>query len=208
MWQSNINRCKKNNFRIMDFSSVQNLGSSLPLIYLTAFIALLAGSAVIVGKQVLKNRVLENDLGKLEKRVLADDCTAQEYYALASIYLDKRLFVQAIKLLQKALKNKSTAAEGESIAANEFAPVHNALGYAYECQEQFDLAIRNYKEAIKQDPNYVTAMNNLGHAYEQKKLMSQALESYEQALALDPKNETASRRVTSLRRRLVTTTNS
>jgi tetratricopeptide (TPR) repeat protein len=192
----------------MDFSSVQNLGSSLPLIYLTAFIALLAGSAVIVGKQVLKNRVLENDLGKLEKRVLADDCTAQEYYALASIYLDKRLFVQAVKLLQKALKNKSTAAEGESIEANEFAPVHNALGYAYECQEQFDLAIRNYKEAIKQDPTYVTAMNNLGHAYEQKKLMSQALESYEQALALDPKNETADRRITSLRRRLVTTSNS
>jgi tetratricopeptide (TPR) repeat protein len=185
----------------MDFSSIQNLGSSLPLIYLTAFIILLAGSAVIVGQQVLKNRVLENDLGKLEKRVLADDCTSQEYYALASIYLDKSLFVQAIKLLQKALKDKS-------IEANEFAPVHNALGYAYECQEQFDLAIRNYKEAIKQDPGYVTAMNNLGHAYEQKKLMSQALESYEQALALDPKNETADRRITSLRRRLVTTTNS
>ncbi len=210
MWQGYINRCKKNNFKIMDFSSVQNLGSSLPLIYLTAFIALLAGSAVIVGKQVLKNRILENDLGKLEKRVLADDCTAQEYYALASIYLDKKLFVQAIKLLQKALKNKSTEGElsAAAIAANEFAPVHNALGYAYECQEQFDLAIRNYKEAIKQDPTYVTAMNNLGHAYEQKKLMSQALESYEQALALDPKNETADRRITSLRRRLVTTTNS
>jgi tetratricopeptide (TPR) repeat protein len=191
----------------MDFSSIQNLGSSLPLIYLTAFITLLAGSAVIVGQQVIKSRVLENDLGKLEKRVLADDCTAQEYYALASIYLDKKLFVQAVKLLQKALKNKSTAAEGESIDINEFAPVHNALGYAYECQEQFDLAIRNYKEAIKQDPAYVTAMNNLGHAYEQKKLMSQALESYEQALALEPTNETASRRITSLRRRLVTTTN-
>ena len=199
----------------MNFSSIQDLGSSLPLIYLTAFIALLAGSAVIVGKQVLKNRVLENDLGKLEKRVLADDCTAQEYYALASIYLDKRLFVQAVKLLQKALKNKSTAAENESITegaskaidSNDFAPVHNALGYAYECQEQFDLAIRNYKEAIKQDPAYVTAMNNLGHAYEQKKLMSQALESYEQALALEPKNETANQRVTSLRRRLVTTNN-
>jgi tetratricopeptide (TPR) repeat protein len=187
----------------MDFSSVQSLGSSLPLVYLTAFIALLAGSAVIVGKQVLKNRVLENDLGKLEKRVMADDCTAQEYYALASIYLDKRLFVQAVKLLQKALKSAPTTADGESI--NDYAPVHNALGYAYECQEQFDLAIRNYKEAIKQDPTYVTAMNNLGHAYEQKKLMSQALESYEQALALEPKNETAKRRIESLRRRLVTT---
>ncbi len=118
----------------MDFSSVQNLGSSLPLIYLTAFILLLVGSAVVVGKQVLKNRVLENDLGKLEKRVLADDCTAQEYYALASIYLDKRLFVQAVKLRQKVLKSKSVDAESEDsvIEADNFAPVHNALGYAYE----------------------------------------------------------------------------
>ena len=74
------------------------------------------------------------------------------------------------------------------------------------CRDEDDVAIRNYKEAIKQDPNYVTAMNNLGHAYEQKKLMSQALESYEQVLALEPENETASRRVVSLRRRLVTTT--
>jgi Tfp pilus assembly protein PilF len=77
------------------------------------------------------------------------------------------------------------------------------LGYAYECQEQYDVAIRNYKEAIKQDPNYVTAMNNLGHAYEQKKLTTQALEMYEQALAIEPQNETATRRAESLRRRLV-----
>jgi tetratricopeptide (TPR) repeat protein len=181
----------------MDFSSVQDLGSSLPLVYLVAFISLLAGSAVVVVRQVLKSRTLESDLSKLEKRVIADDCTSQEYYALASIYLDKKLFVQAVKLLQKALKDKT-------LAANDFAPVHNALGYAYECQEQYDLAIRNYKEAIKQDPVYVTAMNNLGHAYEQKKLMPQALDMYEQAVALEPDNEIANRRLVSLRRRLVT----
>jgi tetratricopeptide (TPR) repeat protein len=180
----------------MDFSSWPNLGTSLPIAYLIAFVALLSVSAVIVLRQVLKNRLIENELGKLEKRVKEADCTSVEYYALASIYLDKKLFVQAVALLQKALKDKS-------IPANGFAPVHNALGYAYECQEQYDLAIRNYKEAISQDPSYVTAMNNLGHAYEQKKLNSQALEMYEQTLALDPKNETADRRVVSLRRRLV-----
>jgi tetratricopeptide (TPR) repeat protein len=183
----------------MDFSSVQDLGSSLPLVYLVAFISLLAGAAVVVLRQVLKSRTLENDLSKLEKRVIAEDCTSQEYYALASIYLDKKLFVQAVKLLQKALKNKT-----DELEPDDFAPVHNALGYAYECQEQYDLAIRNYKEAIKQDPGYVTAMNNLGHAYEQKKLMSQALATYEQAVAIEPKNEIANRRLTSLRRRLVT----
>lgn len=170
--------------------------ANLPLIYLVAFVALLAGSAVVVLRQVLKNRAIENDLAKLEKRVKEPTCTGPEYYALASIYLDKRLFVQAVILLQKALKDKSTEADN-------FAPVYNALGYAYECQEQYDLAIRNYKEAISQEPGYVTAINNLGHAYEQKKLTTQALEMYEKVLEIDPKNETASRRATSLRRRMV-----
>jgi tetratricopeptide (TPR) repeat protein len=65
------------------------------------------------------------------------------------------------------------------------------------------MAIRQYKEAIKLEPEYVMAMNNLGHAYEQKKLMSQALGIYEQALELEPENETAKRRSLSLRRQLI-----
>jgi tetratricopeptide (TPR) repeat protein len=170
--------------------------ANLPLVYLIAFVALLAGSAVVVLRQVLKNRAIENDLAKLEKRVKESDCTGPEYYALASIYLDKRLFVQAVTLLKKALKDKS----GEQ---DNFSPVYNALGYAYESQEQYDLAIRHYKDAIAQDPGYVTAINNLGHAYEQKKLTAQALEMYEKALELEPANEIANRRATSLRRRLV-----
>jgi tetratricopeptide (TPR) repeat protein len=181
----------------MDFPNLSDMVSSLPLVYLAAFVALLAVAGVVVTREVLKNRAIESDLAKLEKKVKSADCLAEDYYALASIYLDKKLFVQAVILLNKALKCKDTN-------SNDFAPVHNALGYAYECQEQYDVAIRNYKEAIKQDPNYVTAMNNLGHAYEQKKLTSQALEIYEQALQIEPKNETANRRVESLRRRLVT----
>ena len=83
------------------------------------------------------------------------------------------------------------------------APVYNALGYAYFGQEQYDMAIRQYKEAIKIEPGYIMAMNNLGHAYEQKKLVSQALETYDRVLEIDSKNDTAKRRSETLRRRLV-----
>ncbi len=48
------------------------------------------------------------------------------------------------------------------------AKIYNALGFAYFTQEQYDIAIRQYKEALKIDPNYVIAYNNLGHAYEKK----------------------------------------
>jgi tetratricopeptide (TPR) repeat protein len=122
--------------------------------------------------------------------------TAQEYYELGSIYLDKKVFAQAIALFQKALKS-------EDLPETESALIYNALGFAYFAQEQYDLAIRNYKDALKADPNYVTALNNLGHAYERKQLSGPALEAYEQALKVDPDNATAKRRAESLRKRFV-----
>lgn len=175
------------------------LKENLPIIYLVAFLLLLAVAGVSVAIQIFKTRKIESSLGKLENKIKNQAGTAQEYYELGSIYLDKKLFVRAIAMLQKALK-------AEGLEPEQQAPVYNALGYAYFAQEQYDLAIRQYKEAIKLEPEYVVAINNLGHAYEQKKLTSQALEMYEQALNLDPKNVTAKRRSESLRRRLVTTT--
>ena len=74
------------------------------------------------------------------------------------------------------------------------------MGYVYFAQEQYDLAIRQYKEAIKLKPDYVSALNNLGHAYEKKKLNAQALEMYEATLKLAPNNPVAKRRAESLRR--------
>ncbi|MGL4377140.1 MAG: tetratricopeptide repeat protein, partial [Microcoleaceae cyanobacterium] len=80
------------------------------------------------------------------------------------------------------------------------------LGFAHFSQEQYDMAIRQYKEAIKFKPDYVTALNNLGHAYERKKLTSSALEIYEESLKYEPNNDTAKRRSESLRKRVVSTT--
>jgi tetratricopeptide (TPR) repeat protein len=180
----------------MDFSD-----RNLLLIYLTAFLLLLGVAAFFVIKQIIKTQKIENALKKLEKKLKNERGTIPEYYELGSIYLEKKMFSQAIIMLKQAIKV-------EDGASPEMSPVYNALGYAYFGQEQYDLAIRQYKEAIKLEPEYVMAMNNLGHAYEQKKLMSQALDIYEQALALEPKNETAQRRSDSLRRRLVVSSKS
>jgi tetratricopeptide (TPR) repeat protein len=110
--------------------------------------------------------------------------------------LDKKLYTQAALYLQQALKQ----VDGEEL--ENAALVHNALGYAYFAQEQYDLAIRNYREALKIAPDYVTALNNLGHSYERKQLMKQAMETYESALALEPTNPTAKRRAASLQKRM------
>lgn len=136
-------------------------------------------------------------LSRLQAKLSKEKGTAQEHYELGSIYLSKKLFTQAIAQFQQALKAEDIEQE-ENIA-----PIYNGLGYAYFGQEQYDLAIRNYKEALSIGPDYIAALNNLGHAYERKKLTAQALEAYEQALARAPNNQVSKRRAESLRRRMV-----
>jgi len=170
------------------------MDNKLAIVYLSIFIGLLAFAGVFVFRQVFKTRKLESALSRLKKKLDKEKGTAQEYYELASIFSEKKVFTQAIPLFQKALK--AAEEEGEE----SIAPVYNALGYAYFAQEQYDLAIRQYKEAIKLKPDYVSALNNLGHAYERKKLNAQALEMYEQTLKFSPNNPIAKRRAESLRR--------
>lgn len=169
------------------------MDNNLAVVYLSVFIGILAFAAVSVFREIFKSRKRENALSRLRKKLDKEKGTAQEYYELASIYSEKKVFAQAIPLFQKAIK---AAVEEEE----EIAPIYNGLGYTYFAQEQYDLAIRQYKEALKYKPDYVTALNNLGHAYERKKLTAPALEMYEEALKLAPNNTTAKRRAQSLRR--------
>jgi tetratricopeptide (TPR) repeat protein len=170
------------------------MDSNLAIIYLSILVGLLLFIAINIFRQIWKTRKLESSFARLQKKLTKEQGTAQEYYELGSIYTEKKIYSQAITLFQKALK--AAEQEGEK----NIAPIYNGLGYVYFAQQQYDLAIRNYKEALKNKPDYVTALNNLGHAYEKKKLNAQALQSYEEALKYDPKNSTAKRRAESLRR--------
>ncbi len=172
------------------------MNDNLPIIYVSLLLALLAVTALAVFRQILKTRKIESSLSRLENKLKQEKGAAQEYYELGGIYLDKKLYAQAITLFQKGLK------AGE-IEDENMALLYNGLGYAYFAQEQYDLAIRNYKEALKHNPEYIMALNNLGHAYELKKLTAQALETYEETLKYDPNNPTAKRRAESLRKRFV-----
>lgn len=169
-----------------------------PVLYISLLLVLLSSAAFFVARQVLKTRKVESALSRLQSKLNKEKGTAEEYYELGSILLDKRLFSQAINQFQKAIKLETL--EGQDLAA-----VYNAIGFAYFAQEQYDLAIRQYKEALKLLPEYVTALNNLGHAYERKQLAAQALEIYEESLKIEPTNQTAKRRAEALRKRLVPT---
>ena len=171
------------------------MNNLLPVSYLLILVGILVGVGWIIFRQVLKTQKSETRLSKLQSRLNDKPGTAQDYYELSGIYLDKKLYNQAVVQLQKALKAKGLKRKEDA------APIHNALGYSYFAQEQYDLAIRQYKEALKLSPAYVVALNNLGHVYERKQLTSQALDAYETVLKHDPKNGTAKRRVNVLQRR-------
>ncbi|MBD2019624.1 tetratricopeptide repeat protein, partial [Leptolyngbya sp. FACHB-36] len=127
------------------------MSTAYPTIYLSLLLVLLAIAAVAIVRQVLKTRRTENALSRLQAKLTKEKGTAQEYYELGGIYLDKKVFAQAIGLFQKALK-------ADDLDEAESPLIYNALGFAYFAQEQYDLAIRNYKEALKVDPTYVTAL--------------------------------------------------
>lgn len=166
-----------------------------PIVYIAVLVVILLAAGVSVLKEVIKTRKLESALSRLQNKLKEGTGTAAEHYELGSVYLDKKLFAQAIPQFQKAIKLREL--EGADIAA-----VYNALGYAYFAQEQYDLAVRHYKDALKNYPDYVVALNNLGHVYEKKSLTTKAIEAYETALILDPKNDTAKRRAEALKKRV------
>jgi tetratricopeptide (TPR) repeat protein len=166
-----------------------------PIVYIAVLVVILLAAGVSVLKEVIKTRKLESALSRLQSKLKDATGTAAEHYELGSVYLDKKLFAQAIPQFQKAIKLREL--DGADIAA-----VYNALGYTYFAQEQYDLAVRHYKDALKNYPDYVVALNNLGHVYEKKSLTTKAIEVYDKALELEPKNETAKRRSESLKKRV------
>ena len=173
------------------------MNSNLPVAYISALLAILVFAAIYILREVIRTRKQESTFSRLQNKLKKEKGTAEEYYELGSLYLDKKLFVQSISLLQRALKvDKQLPAENKAL-------IHNAMGYAYFAQEQYDIAIRQYKEALKLYPEYVIAFNNLGNVYEKKQMVVKAVETYREALKHDPENKTAQQRVTSLEKRLV-----
>jgi len=175
------------------------MNNDLPVVYLSVLVALLLVTAIFVLRQIIKTRRIENTFNRLQKKLQKEKGTAQEYYELGSLYLDKKLYIQASSLFQKALKEK------DEIAPENIALIHNAMGYTCFAQDQWELAIRHYKDAIKLYPDYVIALNNLANVYEKKQLTAKAIEIYEDTLKADPQNAIAKRRVESLRKRFIST---
>ena len=63
---------------------------------------------------------------------------------------------------------------------------YNNRGNAYTSKGQYDLAIQDYDESIKLNPNYAKPFNNRGVAYQKKGEYDRAIEDFDAAINIDP----------------------
>lgn len=65
---------------------------------------------------------------------------------------------------------------------------NNNLGVAYEREGEYDLAVREYKKAIKKDSSFTVAMINLANIYSKTEKYNDAEKYYRKAIETDPAN--------------------
>jgi tetratricopeptide (TPR) repeat protein len=171
----------------------------LPQAYLLGLIVLLAGAAFVVARQILRVRRDELTLASLggEGKNLARPQDSAASYELASVQLRKRLYGQASDNLKKALRQ----AEAEKAPAEARALIENALGFSQAAQNNYAVAIRHYRSAIRAKGDYPVALNNLAFALDKQGKPEEARTTYQQVLDLDPGNKTARKGLKSLDRR-------
>lgn len=64
--------------------------------------------------------------------------------------------------------------------------VYNNRGNAYISKGKYDLAIKDYDESIKLNPNYFKAYNNRGAAYKKKGEYDRAIADFDAAISINP----------------------
>ena len=175
---------------------MDNMDNIVPLLYLSILSISLLVVSFFIGRQIIARKEIEDTLSVLQNKIRSNEADAQDYYELGSIYLSKKLFDQAILQFRYALQIwKNEDLEGIS-------NLYNTIGFTYAETEQYELAIYYYKEALKNDSNYIVALNNLGYAYEKQRMVSDALATYQEVTKKEPENETATSRIQLLKRRI------
>lgn len=98
-------------------------------------------------------------------------------------YLSLLLFA-AIFLMSGCAQIRSALIYEDPLTAVE----NNNLGVAYEREGEYELAIREYKKAIKKDNDFTVAVINLANIYVKTEKTDKAGKYYKKALETEPLN--------------------
>ncbi len=137
-----------------------------------AFVLDWNSNSTLVGDQ---SEALLNEAEAEATMALQYDATntlALAYYA--EILIDQYRWVQAQQYIQQAMERDPSLMD-----------VHRIQAYTYEILGEYNLAIQQYKEAIKINPNLTFLYISVGKIYRHLELYDQALEYFDQAANLN-----------------------
>jgi hypothetical protein len=103
-----------------------------------------------------------------------EDAESDEYLEIATLYAQKGKYQKAEELFQKVAKENPSSAKA-----------HNNLGVVRLKQEKYDMAEREFKEAMRLDPAFVLPYYNLACLYSRKGVNVEALIYLKKALKRD-----------------------
>lgn len=109
----------------------------------------------------------------------ADPESAEAYYLVGMIYLQKEMRTEARENFEQALKFQPSYPDTWPNAWNN-------LGMLAAQAGDNETAIRNLDEAIRLNPTYATALDNLGSVYRREGRWAEAQKALETALKADP----------------------
>ena len=124
-----------------------------------------------------QNQNAKNELKKLPQEVSSKntpELTQQQIDTVIALYHAGQTD-QALEVLKKLTQLFPTAAI-----------LFNIQGVCYANQQQFDVAISSYQQAVKIQPDYTEVHYNLGVAFNNVGTPTQAISSYKRALEINP----------------------
>jgi tetratricopeptide (TPR) repeat protein/S1-C subfamily serine protease len=122
-------------------------------------------------------------LNQLDKALIAIDKAIQLQPKNPNLYNEKWVVLGSLKRYSEA-----EAAISKTIELSRRAVFFNNRGNLYYFQKKWDLALANYNEAIKLNPQSAYIYASRGNAYDELKKWDLALDDYNKAIQLNPQD--------------------
>ena len=128
-----------------------------------------------LGDNIIARLETQVSQARLNRNEYSDlNISQQQLRSLVDLY-EKGKFNQVLELSASVLRKLPNSVE-----------IYNIQGAAHIAQNNFDLAIKSFEEALKIAPDYADAHNNMGTAQREKGALLEAIKSYKKAILHNP----------------------
>jgi len=159
----------------------EGLETPIQIVYIGLLFSILITFIGSFTTQLVARRELDEAAKIVADRINSQNVSASDYFEMGAILMKKKLYVQALRYLQKCIK----LWDGEEV---ELAQVYNAVGFVHAELDDKDQALFYLNKAVTIQPSYVSAWNNLGDIHERKEEYQKALYCYKEVLVFDEVN--------------------